>query len=124
MAGRMTTAQILERLGGDAFLQRLAGQIRAVAQATDEVGTNGKVVVTVTTFKPKEADVGDLYVGFQTAIVPTYPKPKPHKTGLFVDGDGMHTGDPRQQVLELRAVEVGASETRTVNVGQPETRQA
>lgn len=123
MARPMTTAQIMERLGGEAFIQRLAGQILAVANATDETGQPGKVTLTVKTFKPKEAEAGDLYTGFETGIAPTYPKPKPHKTGLYVSEDGLFTSDPRQTEIEgLRAVEQGQPQARDVSVGQPEAR--
>lgn len=122
----LTTGQILEKLGGEAFIQSWLGYVLAVAQATDETGQKGKVTLTVTTFKPKEAQPGDAYDGFETQITPTYPKPKPHKVGLFVGEGGLFTSDPRQQELEggLRAVETGQPEARTVTVGQPDARRA
>ena len=124
MAGQLTIGQALQRLGGEAFLQRLIGQVEAVAQATDETGQPGKVTLTVKTVKPKEASIRDQYVAFETSVAPTYPKPKPHKTGLYVNGDGLHTAPPDQIEMDLKVVSQGQPETRTVTVGQPEARQA
>ena len=107
----MTIQQILERLGGEQFLRRLVGQIETVAAATEETGSPGKVTLTVKTFKPKEAEQGDHYVGLETRIVATHPSRPARMTGLYVDGQGLHGDDPKQQRMELRAVE---SDTATV----------
>lgn len=120
----MTRGQILDRLGGEAFLDRMLGQIEAVAFSTDQTGSKGKFVLTVKTFKPKEAEVRDGYVGFETDPVPTLARPKSRKTALYVSEDGLHTNDPRQVEMELRAVEQGDGETRQVHVGNPDVRKA
>ena len=113
----MTIQQILERLGGEQFLRRLVGQIETVAAATEETGSPGKVTLTVKTFKPKEAEQGDHYVGLETRIVATMPAPRSRKTGLYVDEDGLHTNDPRQQRMELRAVETPEPTVRETDGG-------
>lgn len=125
MAKRMTMQQVLQRLGGEAFLQKLIGQVETIGQASDETGRPGQVTLTVKTFKPKEGDTGDLYVGFETDCrITKMPTPKPRRTGLYVSPEGIHTDDPRQVEMELKAVETGAGETRDVQVGQPEVRRA
>lgn len=123
MVDRMSTARVLERLGGEQFVQRLVGQIEAIAQAVEETGQPGKVTLVVKVFKPKEAERGDLFVGFETQLAPTLPKPKSRKTALYITEDGLATSDTRQQQMDLRVVEQGTPEARTVEQGQPATRR-
>ena len=119
---RMSIQQIMERLGGEAIFQRLIGAIEAVALASDETGQVGKVTLTVKTGKPKGAEKGDGYVALETRLVAVPPSPSARLTGLYVDEDGLHGDDPRQQRLDLRAVPQGEPEARRVQVGQPASR--
>lgn len=124
MAEQMTLQHLMARLGGEAILGRLMDAIESVAVATDETGQAGKVVLTIKTFKEKGSEKRDRYVGFETRLVAVPPSPSARSTGLYVDEDGIYASDPRQQQMDLRAVESGDPETRAVAVGQPEVRRA
>lgn len=123
MAGRMTAQQILDRLGGEAFVGRLIGAIETVGLATDETGQKGTVTLKVESFKEKGSEKRDGYVGYKTRLVTVPPSPSVRATGLYVDEDGLHVDDPRQTQMELRAVEQGTPETRDVPVGHPQARR-
>lgn len=123
MADRLNIQQAMQRLGGEAILARLIGSIEAVALATDECGQKGKITLTIKTFKEKGSEKGDGFVGFETQLVAVPPSPSARATGLYVDEQGLHTDDPRQTRMELRAVEQGQPETRDVPVGQPQARR-
>lgn len=124
MAKRMTNAQILQRLGGEAFLQKIITQVRAIGEASDATGRPGQVKLTVKSFKPKEGEVGDLYVGFETeCVISKMPTPKPRTVGLYVSEEGLSTSNPLQEEMDLRAVPEGDVEPRNVAVGQPQARR-
>lgn len=124
MADRLNIQQAMQRLGGEAIFSRLIGAIESVALATDETAQKGKVVLTITSFKPKGAEKQDGYIGFETRVVATPPSPAARGTGLYVSEEGLHADDPRQTRMELRAVEQGQGETRDVPVGNPDVRRA
>lgn len=124
MADQMGLQQIMQRLGGPEIFNRLREAIETVGLATDETGQPGKVTLTIKTSKPKGAEKGDRYVAFETRIVATAPSPAAKPTGLYVDESGLHSADPRQTRMELRAVEQGQGETRETSVGSPEMRRA
>jgi len=124
VADRLNIQQAMQRLGGEAIFARLIGAIESVALATDETAQKGKVTLTITSFKPKGSEKQDGYIGFETRLVAVPPSPASRATGLYVSEDGLHSDDPRQVRMELKAVETGDPETRQVAVGNPEVRRA
>lgn len=123
MADAMNAQQILNRLGGEAFVSRLIGAIETIGLATDESGQKGKVTLTVVSFKEKGAERHDGFVGYETKLVTVPPSPPSRATGLYVSEDGLFINDPRQTEMELKVVEQGQPETRDVAVGQPAARR-
>lgn len=122
-AKRMTTQHVLQRLGGDGFLQKLLEQVRTIGMATDETGRPGQVTLTIKTIKPKEGETGDQYVAFETeSKIAKMPTPKPRRTGLYVSDEGLHVEPPLQEELDLRVVETSEGETRQVPAGTPAVR--
>jgi hypothetical protein len=118
----LSVGQLMERLGGEAFMQRLTGMILDLAAATDETGQAGSLTFKVKTFKEKGSERRDGYVGFAPTVSVSAPKPALRPTGLYVSERGFHADDPRQQAMELRAVEASDGETRQVQVGAPAAR--
>lgn len=98
-------------------------QIESAAFSTDQTGRPGSYTLKVKTFKPKEGEVRDGYVGFETDPEVKLARPKPRRTGMYVSPEGLHTDDPRQAPMDLRAVPQGEPETRDVAVGQPAARR-
>lgn len=124
MADRLNIQQAMQRLGGAEIFARLIGAIEQIGLATDETGQKGKVTLTISSFKAKGSEKGDGYIGFETRLVAVPPSPSSRATGLYVSEEGLHSDDPRQTRMELKAVATGEGETRDVPVGQPEMRRA
>lgn len=118
----LSIQQIMERLGGDQFIQRLWNEIHDVSLATDVTGQKGKVTLTIASFKEKGSDKGDGYVGYETKLMAVPPAPPARRVGLYVSQSGIHLNDPRQVPLPVREVEAGNVETRQVQVGAPAVR--
>ena len=123
MTDRLNIQQAMQRLGGAEIFARLIGAIESVGLATDETGQKGKVTLTISSFKPKGSEKSDGYIGFETRLVAVPPSPSSRSTGLYVDEGGLHTDDPRQVRMDLRAVPQGEPEARDVAVGQPAARR-
>lgn len=112
----MTPQQILKRLGGDEFILSLLEEIESVARATDERGGKGKFTLTIKTDKHKNSERGDGLVVFETRMVAA-PAARPVKvTALYVDDFGLHGDDPRQEQMDLRAVETPSATVREPSV--------
>lgn len=113
----MTIGEKLRRLGGEAFIHRLVQDIEEVARSTDETRGKGKVVLTVKTSKHKNSETNDGFVTFETQIVASHPSRPARMTGLYVDDQGLHGDDPKQQRMELRAVETPEPTVRETDGG-------
>lgn len=124
MANTLNAQQLLNRLGGEAFVGRLIAAIETIGLATDDIGQKGKVTLTIVSSKPKGAEKGDGYVEYDTKLSTVPPSRGARATGLYVDEDGLHVDDPRQTKLELRAVPESAPDVRPVEDVQPVIREA
>lgn len=113
----MTIEEILRRLGGEQFIQRFIAEVEAIALGTDQTRGKGKVTLTVETTKHKNSETDDGFVEFKTHIKTAIPAKPARVTALYVDQDGLHGDDPRQQRMELRAVETPEPTVRETDGG-------
>lgn len=124
MADRMNLQQVMQRLGGEAIFSRLIEAIETIGLATDETGQKGKAVLTISSFKLKNTEKGDGFIGFETRLVTTPPSPSARSTGLYVDERGLHVDDPSQTRMDLRPVPASEAEARPVAEAAPVIREA
>lgn len=110
----------IQKLGSGSLVQELYLALIDVADDVIRTGNNGAVTVTLTV---EQAQAGQPTVIVKEAISRRPPK-EPSRGAMFFSVDGqLHDRDPRQTVMEFRALDSSEGELRQPADTAPITKQ-